>query len=95
MKGSKLEAFFNSTATLMTKNLQDLALLSIEDYKNMIIDTSKGGFEIKIIKTYNRYFLWIVVMIVVTIVNMWLDYLFKMVLYFCFGKQYLFIDIFF
>ena len=41
MKGAKLQSFFNATAALMTKNLQDLALTSIEEYKAMVLNSSE------------------------------------------------------
>ena len=41
MKGTKLQSFFNATAALMTKNLQDLALTSIEEYKAMVLNSSE------------------------------------------------------
>lgn len=33
----KLESFFNCAATLMTSNLQNLAIDSIEDYTNLLV----------------------------------------------------------
>ena len=41
MKGAKLQSFFNATGALMTKNLQDLALTSIEEYKSMVLNSSE------------------------------------------------------
>ena len=40
LKGLRLQAFFNSTAQLMTQNLQDMTLASIEEYKGMIVNMS-------------------------------------------------------
>jgi dynein heavy chain len=33
----KLESFFNCAATLMTENLQQLSLLSLQDYQDLLV----------------------------------------------------------
>ena len=41
MARSKLQSFFNSTATLMTEQLQGLAINTITDYKKIIQTASQ------------------------------------------------------
>lgn len=41
MKRNQLQSFFNSTATLMTEQLQDLAMDTIVDYKKIIQNASE------------------------------------------------------